>query len=84
MLVVASLFITAPLWAEEKILNLKIEGMTCSDCVHKVEKQLSTVCHHAHVSLENGEGMCHYQDPVTPEQILTAAKKTGFKVTVKK
>jgi len=83
---VALLLTMGPLWAHETAhhLTLKIDGMTCDSCVNKVKKQLSGVCHEVHVDLKNGEGMCHYDDPITQEQILSEAQKTGFQVSVKK
>lgn len=69
---------------ETKTLTLKIEGMTCGACAKKVKRELSKVCDEASVDLQKGEGVCKYQDPVTPDQILKEAKKSGFAISVKK
>lgn len=67
---------------ESRQAKLKIEGMTCSVCVAKVKKQLKPLCQEIRVDLSKGEGLCTYQAPVTVDQIVSEANKTGFKTTV--
>lgn len=67
--------------AEEQTLKLKIEGMTCGMCEAKVKQQLSSVCKEITVDRGEGKGVCKYESPVTPDQILAEANKTGFKTT---
>ncbi|MBI3541593.1 MAG: heavy-metal-associated domain-containing protein [Deltaproteobacteria bacterium] len=50
-------------------------------CKARVEKQLSSLCKEVSIDREKGEGSCRYESPVTPDQILTEANKTGFKTT---
>lgn len=66
-----------------KTVTMKIEGMTCGGCVSEVESKLSSLCKNIKVNLEKGEGVCQYASPVTPDQIIAAANKTGYKTTVK-
>ncbi|MDP2599241.1 MAG: heavy metal-associated domain-containing protein [Deltaproteobacteria bacterium] len=68
---------------ETKTLTLKIDGMTCGACAKKVKRELSKVCDEASIDLQKGEGVCKYQDPVTPAQILKEAQKSGFDISVK-
>lgn len=87
IILTASLFLLlagALLAAESHQAKLKIEGMTCSVCVGKVKKQLKNLCQEIRVDLAKGEGLCTYQSPVTVEQIVSEANKTGFKTSVQK
>lgn len=61
--------------------KLKIEGMTCGMCAAKVKKQLKALCSEMSVDVAGGEGVCTYQEPVTVEQIVEEANKTGFKTS---
>lgn len=71
-----SLFASVVLWAgEPQILTMKIEGMTCGLC--EVKKQLSSVCKDMTIDREKGEGICKYEDPVTPDQVLSEATRRG-------
>lgn len=81
MLVVLLLLSVQLFAAEKQALKMKIEGMTCGMCEAKVKKQLSSVCKEVVIDREKGEGVCSYQAPVTVEQILSEANKTGFKTT---
>jgi copper chaperone CopZ len=65
-----------------KTLRMKIEGMTCGFCVKKLEGQVSSLCKGGlTVDLAKGEGVCRYEAPVTIDQILAEANKTGFPTT---
>lgn len=78
------LFLSTLAFAEDlKTATMKIDGMTCKHCVGQVEIQLSSLCKHLTIDLEKGEGVCQYAPPVTPEQIVTEANKTGYKTTLK-
>lgn len=66
---------------EKKTVKMKIEGMTCSLCVKRVEKYLSPLCGKLDVDPDKGEGVCVYEAPVTSKQVLEAANKSGFKTT---
>lgn len=66
---------------EPQTLKMKIEGMTCGLCEAKVKKQLSPLCKEITINQEKGEGVCKYESPATPDQILSEANKTGFKTS---
>lgn len=76
------LFLPAFLIAVEgQTLKMKIEGMTCGMCEVKVKKQLSSLCKEITVDHKKGEGICKFESPVTSDQILSEANKTGFKTS---
>lgn len=79
---ISSIFLSGALSAgEPQSLKLKIESMTCGMCEAKVKQQLSSVCKEITVDRGEGKGVCKYESPVTPDQILSEANKTGFKTT---
>lgn len=67
---------------EPQTLRLKIEGMTCGMCEAKVKQQLSSVCKEISIDRGEGKGLCTYEPPVTPDQIIAEANRTGFKTTL--
>lgn len=67
--------------AEEQTLKMKIEGMKCGLCEAKLKKQLSSLCKEIQIDREKGEGVCKFEAPVKPEQILLEANRTGLKTS---
>ncbi|OGQ05885.1 MAG: hypothetical protein A3F82_05880 [Deltaproteobacteria bacterium RIFCSPLOWO2_12_FULL_44_12] len=68
---------------KSQTLNMKIEGMTCGMCEAKVKRELKNLCTEAAVDYKKDWGRCVYEEgKATPEQILNAVKKTGFKGTL--
>ena len=68
-------------------VTLQVNGMSCADCVHKVEAGLLKVSgvKTAKVSLEKNEAQVEYNDKkVTPDQLLAAVKGAGFEAHLKK
>lgn len=78
------LLLSNPVVADElKTVTMKIEGLTCDHCVSEVESKLSSLCKNLKVDFKTGEGVCQYVPPVTSDQIVAEANKTGFKTTLK-
>ncbi len=59
-------------------LNLKVEHLACESCAEKFKSELLHLCKDLALDPKNGEAVCRYESPVTPEQILKKAKKTGL------
>ncbi|MBN1561984.1 heavy-metal-associated domain-containing protein [candidate division KSB1 bacterium] len=68
--------------AGEKKAEIKVDGMTCENCVNKVKTALekSAGVKSAQVSLENKSAIVLYDDSVTEEASLKKAiQAVGFK-----
>ncbi|PIR19981.1 MAG: hypothetical protein COV45_08380 [Deltaproteobacteria bacterium CG11_big_fil_rev_8_21_14_0_20_47_16] len=83
---VAAAVVMAPFaaMAASQTLQMNIDGMTCGNCAAKVKKTLAPICKEVTVNLKAGTGTCIYDAPVTAEQVLAEAQKTGFTITQKK
>jgi len=66
---------------DSSTLRMKVEHMTCLSCAEKFKEELSSVCKDLTLDPQKGEAVCRYEAPVTPEQILKKANKTGFKTS---
>lgn len=84
MWVVVMIMVPTMAMAAAQTLQLKIDGMTCDSCAAKVKKTLASVCKEITVDQKAGAGVCTYEAPVTADQVLIEAKKTGFTITPKK
>ncbi|MFO1520112.1 MAG: heavy metal-associated domain-containing protein [bacterium] len=67
--------------ADNKTLNLEVKGMSCAMCAAKVESTIKKVegVQKATVDNKTGKGTVEYADKATPDKILEACNKTGFK-----
>ncbi|XP_017781998.1 PREDICTED: copper-transporting ATPase 1 isoform X2 [Nicrophorus vespilloides] len=68
--------------AGEAEVDLRIEGMTCSSCVHKIESHVSKMdgVINATVALTTHKGKFRYDPEVTgPRNIIEAIERQGFK-----
>ena len=69
--------------SSEHIVNVSIDGMTCSSCVYKVESELSDLdgVIEAKVDLAKKHGTVKYDasKPVGPKEIVELINKLGFK-----
>ena len=80
---VIMLALTVVSFAGEKKAEIKIDGMTCGNCVSKVKTALekTTGVKSADVSLETNTAVVVYDDSKTDEASLKkAVNSTGFKV----
>jgi Cu+-exporting ATPase len=65
----------------ERIVDLRIEGMTCASCVSKVEKALigASGVRDARVNLANGSARVELLDPrTTPADLISRVAKAGY------
>ncbi len=65
---------------EQKVLRLKVDHLACESCAEEFRSALSSVCNDLTLDIKQGEAVCFYGDAVTPKNILSKAKKTGFGV----
>ena len=68
-------------------VKLSVRGMTCADCTGKVMAALQGVpgVTKAEVSLEKNEATVTYdKDKTTPEALVKAVEKVGFKCSLPK
>jgi len=63
------------------ITNLKIEGMTCQNCVRHATEALQGVqgVTKVDVSLEGGTAVIESRDGVDPAALRAAVEKAGYK-----
>lgn len=76
-----------PTPAAVSCVTLKVEGMTCGGCAAAVQSSLSRLngVSEASVSFEEKTGTVKYDSSrLTPEQIIQAIEKVGYKATVKR
>ena len=68
-------------------VKLSVRGMTCGGCVNAVKAALERVpgVTRADVSLEKNEAVVTYEKgKTTPEDLVKAVEKAGFKASVRK
>ena len=68
-------------------VKLSVRGMTCGGCVSSVKAALEKVpgVSRAAVSLEKNEAAVTYEkDKTTPEELVKAVEKAGYKCSVQK
>ena len=58
-------------------LKLKIEGMTCLNCVTHIQKALEAVPGVTDVTVAHGEGATIQHDGANQEQLIAAVRATG-------
>lgn len=70
----------------EKLVNLKIDGMTCSMCINDIKGSLGTVkgVNDSTVYLKAGRAAVKAQNEAKPEAMCDAVKKLGYGCTVVK
>ncbi len=74
-----SLFLCGLLFAgDRRTLRLKVKHLACVSCAEEFKSQLASVCKSLTLNVKKGEAVCTYEDPVTPEKILSKARKTGL------
>ncbi len=67
---------------ETKTLHMTIEGMTCSLCSKKIQKELKKVCENATIDHKNGHGQCTYVvGKTTKDTVIKVVEDTGYTVT---
>ncbi|MET4062045.1 Cu+-exporting ATPase [Arthrobacter sp. UYP6] len=65
---------------QPRIIDLKVEGMTCASCVGRVERKLGKIEGvEATVNLPLESARVHVPDGVSDEQILQAVDSAGYK-----
>ncbi len=65
---------------QQRIIDLKVEGMTCASCVGRVERKLGKIEGvEATVNLPLESARVRVPDSVTDEQILQAVDSAGYK-----
>lgn len=67
--------------------NLKVQGMTCINCVTKVEEALKSLEGVSHVDVNQNKGLAKvtYDDSVTAvEDLIRAIVNVGFRAEVKR
>ncbi len=92
ILVGLALLSAGALQAEQKAtptveVKLSVEGMTCGGCVNAVTAALEDVpgVTKAEVSLEKKEAIVTCEEgKTTPEELIKAVEKAGFKASVQK
>lgn len=64
-------------------ITLNIEGMTCQECVSKVQKSLTSVTNvtKASVSLKDKNVVVSTTDKADADALIKAVEKAGFKAT---
>ena len=69
----------------KKQIDLTISGMSCSHCVMTVTKALSGEkgVKKVNVDLDKKEATVTAKDNVTPESLIAAVEKSGYKAAVK-
>ncbi|CAM3069022.1 copper chaperone [Lactococcus hircilactis] len=62
--------------------TLKIEGMSCENCVHHVTEVLKSVAgvKSAKVSLKKNEAVVKYDDETSVDAMRAAVAQAGYKV----
>ncbi|MFZ2576605.1 MAG: cation transporter [Lactococcus hircilactis] len=62
--------------------TLKIEGMSCENCVHHVTEALKSVAgvKSAKVSLKKNEAVVKYDDETSVDAMRAAVAQAGYKV----
>ena len=65
-----------------KVLDLKIEGMTCGHCEMSVGKELSKLAgaHDVKVSAQEGSAHLTVDDSVDQAQVAAAVEEAGYKL----
>ena len=64
-----------------KIVELKIEGMTCGHCVMSVKKELGKVAGLTVQNVELGRALVQYDEAtVTPDQLARIIEEAGYKL----
>lgn len=68
-----------------KVIHLRVSGMTCSSCVHRIERHLLTktepagAVHQVLVSLMAGKAEVKYEDgSIEPKQLVDCVRDLGF------
>jgi copper chaperone CopZ len=66
-----------------KVIELKIEGMTCGHCEMSVTKELSKLpgASNVKVSSQSGTASLSVDDSVDQAQVLAAVEEAGFKLS---
>lgn len=65
---------------QQRVIDLKVEGMTCASCVGRVERKLGKIDGvEATVNLPLESARVRVPDSVTDEQILQAVDSAGYK-----
>lgn len=73
----------APHQAAPHQLDLAISGMTCASCSARIERKLNKLDGvQATVNLATEKAQVRYADPVGPDDILAAVRKTGYGASV--
>lgn len=70
----------------DKLVNLKIDGMTCSMCINDIKGSLSAVkgVNDSTVYLKAGRAQVKAQQEAKPEAMCDAVKKLGYGCAVVK
>lgn len=60
--------------------TLKVEGMSCQNCVRHVREALEQVdgVQSAEVSLEQGSATVHHEQPIEPQKLIAAVQEEGY------
>lgn len=66
---------------ETQTLRMKVERMACIECVEKLKAEISSLCKELSCDIKKGEAVCAYEAPVTAEEIVKRANKTGLRTT---
>ncbi len=70
-----------------KTVNIKIQGMSCSSCVGRVEKTLSKIpsVKEAKVSLATNSAIVHYDEKLgAPQDLVNAVETIGYDASLEK
>jgi copper chaperone len=65
-----------------KVLDLKIEGMTCSHCEMTISKELAKLAGAKDIKVTAADGTAHLSvdDSVTPSEVAAAIDEAGYKL----
>ncbi len=85
LLIVFTIVGFTPSFAAEKLVTLKIDGMTCASCPYQVKNVLKKVegVKSARVSLETKEAVVSFDDSLADEtSLIEATANAGFPSTL--
>ncbi len=68
-----------------KVLNMKIDGMSCASCLNRIDHHLANVngVLQTDISIERGFGRVHFDDELASADVISnTVARIGYDVTV--
>jgi len=77
-----ALALSAPAWAAERIINLKVDGMSCAMCAPAARKALEKVDGVKSAKVEGDQATVVADEKVQDVDLVKAIEGAGFSATV--